>query len=308
MRRAGGSMLNRRRVFSEESVAARIVPMNAVVYCRVSTKEQVSNFSLETQQDRCVEYCTRQRWPVVTIFRDEGESAKTSDRREFQRMIEFCKRKQNEISFVVVHDLSRFSRQMADQLAVIADLQAAGVRLRSVMENVDETSAGKLMQNIYGAFNQFDNDRKAERTRLGMQRAVNMGRFPFKAPLGYLNVSSKNTANLIPDPERAPLIQKAFKLYGTGAETKAGVLRTMNALGLKTHAGSKITPQTFERLLRNPLYSGWIVAPKLEARNRGSFEPLGTALTNGLFTMLREACGGKTTLVSPMGFEPMLSP
>jgi len=32
------------------------------------------------------------------------------------------------------------------------DLQAAGVRLRSVMENVDETSAGKLMRNIYGAF------------------------------------------------------------------------------------------------------------------------------------------------------------
>jgi len=46
------------------------------------------------------------------------------------------------------------------------------------MENVDETSASKLMRNIYGAFNQFDNDRKAERTKLGMKRSAAMGRFP----------------------------------------------------------------------------------------------------------------------------------
>ena len=70
---------------------------------------------------------------------------------------------------------------MEDQVSVIADLESEGIRLRSVSENVDETAAGKLMRNIYGAFNQFDNDRKAERTKLGMQRAASIGRFPFTA-------------------------------------------------------------------------------------------------------------------------------
>ena len=65
--------------------------MNAVVYCRVSTKEQVSNLSLRTQQERCVEHCTRNGWYVQQVFRDEGESAKTSDRTQFQRMLAFCK-------------------------------------------------------------------------------------------------------------------------------------------------------------------------------------------------------------------------
>jgi len=204
--------------------------MNAVVYCRVSTKEQVSNLSLNTQQERCIDYCSRNSWHALQIFRDEGESAKTADRPQFQRMLSFCKRKQNEVSYVVVHDMSRFSRQMEDQIAVLGELQSVGIRLRSVMENVDETAAGKLMRNIHGAFNQFDNDRKSERTRLGMERAASMGRFPHQAPLGYMNRNNKSGPNLIPDPERAPLVQKAFELYGMGAQTKLAVLRTINAL------------------------------------------------------------------------------
>src|SRR5208337_4564959 len=99
--------------------------MNAVIYCRVSTKEQVQNLSLGTQQTRCVDFCTRNNWAALKVFRDEGESAKTADQ------------------FVVVHDLSRFSRDMGDQACVIAELESAGVHLRSVMENVDETAAGK---------------------------------------------------------------------------------------------------------------------------------------------------------------------
>ena len=152
--------------------------MNAVVYCRVSTKEQVQNLSLGTQQTRCVDFCKRNDWAVLKIFRDEAESAKTTERTRFKEMLAFCKAKQSAVDFVVVHDLSRFSRDMNDQVSVIADLGRVGVRLRSVSENVDETAAGKLMRNIYGAFNQFENDRKAERTKLGMERAAGMGRFP----------------------------------------------------------------------------------------------------------------------------------
>lgn len=269
--------------------------MNAVVYCRVSTKEQVKNLSLGTQQDKCIELCTRNGWPVHQVFRDEGESAKTADRPQFQRMLTHCKNKQNEISYVVVHDLSRFSRSLDDQVAVISELASAGVLLRSVSENVDETAAGKFMSNIYGAFNQFDNDRKAERTKLGMQRAASVGRFPFKAPLGYLNVPGKNVTNLIPDPERAPLIEKAFELYSTGAETKANVLRTLNALGLKTHRGTKITPQTFGRLLQNPIYAGWIEIPQWKVRERGSFRSL---VSDELFNRVQEILSGKRVSVT----------
>ena len=48
----------------------------AVVYCRVSTKEQVSNLSLPVQQRACLEYCDRQGIAIARVFMEEGESAK----------------------------------------------------------------------------------------------------------------------------------------------------------------------------------------------------------------------------------------
>jgi site-specific DNA recombinase len=151
--------------------------MNAVVYCRVSTKEQVSNLSLSTQQSRCVEDCRQRGWHVLNVFRDVGESAKTANRTQFQQMLGFVAQKKVGVSYVVVHDMSLSPGRWKIRF-LLAGLKNAGVQLRSVMENVDETAAGMLMRNIYAAFNPFDNDGKAERTKLVMQRAASVGRFP----------------------------------------------------------------------------------------------------------------------------------
>ena len=46
----------------------------------------------------------------MEAFEDAGESASSSDRPEFQRLIQFCSTKKNRIEFVVVLNLTRFSR------------------------------------------------------------------------------------------------------------------------------------------------------------------------------------------------------
>src|SRR5271170_6286608 len=96
-------------------------------------------------------------------------------------------------------------------------------------------------------------------------------------------------------PGACSLIEKAFELYSTGAETKANVLRTLNAQGLKTHSGRKITPQTFGRLLRNPIYAGWIEIPRWKVRERGSFRPL---VSDELFNRVQGFLSGKRVSVT----------
>ena len=64
----------------------------AVLYCRVSTEDQLSNFSLETQQDQCRKYCEDRGYTVLNVFR-EAASAKNTDRPEFQRMLMTCPQK-----------------------------------------------------------------------------------------------------------------------------------------------------------------------------------------------------------------------
>ena len=65
--------------------------MQAVIYCRVSTKEQTKNLSLPTQERVCREYCERQGVAVNRVFVEEGESAKTSDRTKLIELLDFCR-------------------------------------------------------------------------------------------------------------------------------------------------------------------------------------------------------------------------
>jgi DNA invertase Pin-like site-specific DNA recombinase len=45
----------------------------AVIYCRVSTAEQVENNSLPNQKKSCIEYCERNSFEVAKVFVDGGE-------------------------------------------------------------------------------------------------------------------------------------------------------------------------------------------------------------------------------------------
>ena len=65
--------------------------MKAVIYCRVSTKDQVLNLSLPTQRKACREYCERHGYTVAREFIEEGESAKTTARTQLQALLTYCR-------------------------------------------------------------------------------------------------------------------------------------------------------------------------------------------------------------------------
>ena len=234
-----------------------------VIYLRVSTSEQADGpLNLHNQEERCREWCKRNNLTVLHSFVDPGESARSTDRQEFQKMLAYCKQHRREIGFIVVQDMSRYARNMQDQSNTMAALAELGIRLRSVYEpGIDETPAGKLQAAIIGAINEnFSNNlsqRMSDRTR---QSAL-AGRFPWKAPVGYINIGGKCGPNIQPNPTTAPLIRRAFELMATGLHTKADVLREITSDGLITASGKPLSPQTFQMVLRNPLYAGWVRIP-----------------------------------------------
>src|SRR4030042_1794358 len=141
----------------------------AVIYCRVSSKEQVENLSLQIQEKQCREYCMREGYQIEKVFIEEGESAKTTNRPKFNELLAYCNKHKASISCVVVYSLSRFSRLSRDHHAIRALLYKQGITLRSVTEPIDDSSTGKLMEGILASFAQFDNDQKSERTLEGMR-------------------------------------------------------------------------------------------------------------------------------------------
>jgi site-specific DNA recombinase len=84
----------RRRCLPASGDGAKLPEMvGAVIYVRVSTKEQTENLSLPTQLRACEEYCRRQRYEIVERFHEGGESAKSTDRSQLQNLLTFCRLK-----------------------------------------------------------------------------------------------------------------------------------------------------------------------------------------------------------------------
>jgi site-specific DNA recombinase len=194
--------------------------VGAVIYVRVSTKEQTENLSLPTQLRACEEYCRRQGYEILERFHEEGESAKTTDRSQLQNLLTYCRLNKGRVHFVVVFNLTRFARDKYDHFALRSHLQSLGISLRSATEPIDDTSTGKLMEGVLAAFAQFDNDCRSDRTRAGMKAALELGRWVFLAPIGYLNAPRAMGKSLMADPERAPLVRRAFQDFATGRAQK----------------------------------------------------------------------------------------
>ncbi len=110
--------------------------VGAVIYVRVSTKEQTENLSLSTQLKACEEY-VRQGVEVLARFREEGESAKTIDRTELQKLLQFCRNNKGAVQFVVVFNLTRFARDKYDHFALRAHLKSL-VRLCQIRRRIPE--------------------------------------------------------------------------------------------------------------------------------------------------------------------------
>ncbi len=99
----------------------------AVIYLRVSTLKQVGRdtdpdgYSLPAQREACERKAESLDAEVVAVFVDRGESAKTADRPEFQRMLNFV-RTQGDIDYVILDKVDRFARNRRDDANTLFEL------------------------------------------------------------------------------------------------------------------------------------------------------------------------------------------
>src|SRR6266702_3877683 len=188
----------------------------AVLYLRVSTSKQADKdndpdgYSLPAQEDACRRKAEALGAEVVAVFVDRGESAKTADRREFQRMLAFVK-KSGDIDYVILDKVDRFARNRRDDANLMFELRTAGAQLVSVKENIDETPAGQLLHAIMAGSAEFYSKNLATEALKGMTQKAKVGGTPGRAPIGYLNtrrrIDGREVRTVVVDPERASLVQ-----------------------------------------------------------------------------------------------------
>ncbi len=238
----------------------------AIIYTRVSTKEQAEGgYSLSNQDKECKKFARDNNFIIHKVYEERGESAKTTDRTQLQHLMQYCSQHKKDIDALIIWKFDRLARNMQDFYFLNNYFNKMNIRVLSATEVNGESATEKLTRNMLGAFAQFENDQKSERVTAGMKEAFLQGKWMWKVPLGYI----MRDGNIEPDPATAPYVQKIFKLFATGMYQQVQIIKIMKEDGLE------INTNMICRMLKNPFYKGymlkknWSVVPI-----RGNFEPL----------------------------------
>lgn len=254
----------------------------AAIYIRVSSPDQVENFSLEAQEQAARQYLKAHDWQLHRVYADEGVSARTVDRREFQLMLSDAKLRLFDV--ILVHKLDRLFRNLSNLLECVRELDQRGVRLVSVSEDIDFSSAsGRMLLTNLGMIGEFYSNNLREETIKGKrQRAMN-GLWNSCIPFGYqqgecdacTGSSGKGACPnageygvcpgqmMVPHPVNAKGVAEAFALHVQGKSFKQ-VADYLNEQGYtppvrddKRSLG-RFSKDTVRSMLQNETYLGFV--------------------------------------------------
>lgn len=226
----------------------------AVIYTRVSTKEQAeNNASLETQLKYCKQLAIKKGLEVVEYFGGTYESAKSDERKEFQKMLNYVKRRSN-IGYIIVYSYDRFSRTGANGAYISDQLKRQGIVTISATQEVDtSTSAGSFQQNLYYMFSQFDNELRRDKSVSGMQEKLRKGYWTGAYPFGYTNANpGKGKIPNFVITKEGKLLKQAFLWKANDNMSHVEIAKRLQKKGLK------INDKKLSDLFRNPFYCGLI--------------------------------------------------
>ncbi len=172
---------------------------------------------------------------------------------------------------IVVWKLSRLSRNPDDAGRIMGMLQRKELKhIRTVDRNWLPEDNVMMMYVEFGVTNQFSRD-LSDDTHRGLNEKVDRGWSPKSTlPLGYMHSPFKKmgTEEIIKDPERFDIVQKALKKVAYGELTPVQAREYANDLGLRTRTNKRnpiskpVSASTFYRMLTDPFYYGKFEYPK----------------------------------------------
>lgn len=227
---------------------------SAYLYVRVSTDEQKrKGYSLPEQEDRLLKYCQYNNIEVKGVFR-EDYSAKNFNRPEWKKLMSVVKSKNKEEKNILFIKWDRFSRNIECAYEMIGILRKHRATAMAIDQPIDfSVPESTVMLAVYLSVPEAENSRRAMNVANGMKRAKQMGRFPNKAPTGYVNLTMADGKKIIwPKQPEAGIIKWVFHQLVKNVQRIEDLRKIANEKGLKCSRAH------FFRIIRNPTYCGII--------------------------------------------------
>ena len=254
------------------------------VYTRKSTDDKDRQVrSISDQLSELKELALKEQLEVVDVF-VEKQTAKIPGRPVFNEMLE--RMEKGEASGILAWHPDRLARNSVDGGKIIY-LVDTGVIVEMKFPTFwfDPTPQGKFMLSIAFSQSKYYVDNLSENIKRGHRNKVKDGIWPQMAPLGYVNKNRK----IVPDENIAPLIKKTFEAYSSGSFTLRQLRDKFNELGLKRKSGKELAVSNYQKLLKNPIYTGLMLYNG--EIHEGKHEPI---ISKKLFDTVQEVMSRKS--------------
>ena len=234
----------------------------AVIYARFSSDNQREE-SIDAQVRAAKDFAEKQGITIIKVYIDKAKSAKTDNRPQFQQMIQDSK--YGNFSYVIVHKLDRFSRDRYDSANNKRKLKQNGVKVLSVLENLDDTPESIILESMLEGMAEYYSANLAREVMKGMtENALQAKHTGGAPPIGYDVAKDKS---YIINEQEAPIVRLIFKRYLEGF-TYIDIVNELNKLGYKTKRGTEFSKSGLNKILSNEKYCGTYVFNQYANKNR----------------------------------------
>lgn len=141
----------------------------AVIYARYSCSNQTEQ-SIEGQLADCEKFAEKYNYYIVDTYIDRAMSATTDRRPQFQQMI--ADSATGGFDVIIVWKLDRFARNRYDSAVNKQKLNSNGVKVVSVMEHIEDTPEGALMESVLEGFAEYFSKDLSQKVSRGMRETA----------------------------------------------------------------------------------------------------------------------------------------
>lgn len=223
--------------------------INVAAYARYSTENQDDN-SIEAQFNNISEYCQKHQYNIVAHYFDKAKSGTNIERADFQEMI--ISAKAGKFSAIVIYDITRGSRDVADWFSFRKQMMQANVQIISTHDNIgDLLNPNDFLTELIGVgIGQHhvltSRMKSIDGTTMKAQDALFLGGYP---PLGYDIIDGKYIIN----ETEAKTVKKIFTMYAAGS-SYSDIIDSLN--GATGKKGRPLGKNSLNSILRNDRYIG----------------------------------------------------
>lgn len=231
----------------------------AVIWTRVSSREQEEGYSLDAQKDRSTTYCRAKGLEILAVF-EIVESSTRGTREQFYEMINFVKRQKSCIA-LVCDKVDRLQRSFRE-VPVLEELRKSRkIELHFVTEgqmlNAKSNSSQIMSYQCFVMMAESYTNNISDNVCRSLEEMRKKGKWAHHAPVGYKNVRDANgNSDIVLDEDNHFIITRLFKEFSIGTYNLEQITRKAADLGLKMKTSKKLHKQTVRGILSNRFYVG----------------------------------------------------